>query len=293
VQILKELGHHPNIVPLLGAFMSDRDNPHLTKLNLVFEYMSDTLHRVIKHYNQLYPSGPRMDQTYIRLYCYGVLRGLAYMHGKGFAHCDIKPQNLLVDGRTHTLKICDFGTTKRLAFGHKRPAYVCSRYFRAPEIILGSTTYTTSVDLWSAGCVLAEMVLGQPLFAGKDGVDQLVEIIKVLGTPTTHDLIAMNPNYPEYQFTPRVKPHPWEDVLRNWPPRECSDLVGALVRFDPASRLAPLAAMRHRYFDKFRADEREENRVHFTWLEDELLWCTEKEVERMTPHWVRNGHSRS
>ena len=88
--------------------------------------------------------------------------GLAYMHGNGIMHCDMKPQNILLDGKTHGLRICDFGTAVRLSLNERRVSYVCSRYFRAPEIILGSTCYNTSIDLWSAGCILGEMIL--PLF---------------------------------------------------------------------------------------------------------------------------------
>merc|ERR1712061_859680 len=124
----------------------------------------------------------------------------------------------------HTLKICDWGTARRMAFGRQAAAYACSRYYRAPELVLGATSYTTAVDLWSAGCVFAEMVIGQPLFTGADGIDQLVEIIKVIGTPTTQELRAMNPNYPEYEFTPAVQAHPWEKVFRGYAPREATDL---------------------------------------------------------------------
>merc|ERR1711957_103700 len=101
---------------------------------------------------------------YVKLYTYQLMRGLALMHGRGMLHCDIKPQNLLLDGRSHTLKICDFGTARRMVYGEKNRPYVCSRYYRAPELIVGNETFTTSVDLWSAGCVMAEMILGQPLF---------------------------------------------------------------------------------------------------------------------------------
>lgn len=288
VQILKELNGHPNIVPLLGAFLTGEEHKTTLKLNLVFEFVSDTLHRIIKHYNKLYDSGPRMDAHYVRVYGYGLMRGLAYMHGKGIAHCDIKPQNLLVNGTSHTLKICDFGTAKRLAFGQRRALYVCSRYFRAPEVILGSTSYTTSIDLWAAGCVFAEMILGQPLFTGRDGVDQLVEIIKVLGTPSPQELRAMNPNYPEYKFNPKVNPHSWDEVLRNWPPREASDLISRLVTYDPSARLPPLVALRHHYFNQLRTQEKEEHRPLFTFMEDELLWCTEKDRQKLTPAWCRS-----
>ncbi len=93
-------------------------------------------------------------------------------------------------------------------------SYICSRYYRAPELIFGSTNYTTSIDIWSEGCVAAELLLGHPLFPGDSGVDQLVEIIKVLGTPTREEIRAMNPNYTEFKF-PQIKAHPWNKVTTN------------------------------------------------------------------------------
>jgi kinase len=79
-------------------------------------------------------------------------------------------------------------------------SYICSRYYRAPELIFGATEYNNSIDVWSVGCVMAELLLGQPLFPGESGVDQLVEIIKVLGTPTREMIHTMNPNYSEFKF---------------------------------------------------------------------------------------------
>ena len=79
--------------------------------------------------------------------------------------------------------------------GEPNVSYICSRYYRAPELIFGATDYTCQIDVWSAGCVLAELLLGQPIFPGDSGVDQLVEIIKILGTPTREQIREMNPNY--------------------------------------------------------------------------------------------------
>ncbi|RCV33066.1 hypothetical protein SEVIR_2G345500v4 [Setaria viridis] len=111
---------------------------------------------------------------------YQICRALAYIHNCiGVCHRDIKPQNLLVNPHTHQLKLCDFGSAKVLVKGEPNISYICSRYYRAPELIFGATEYTTAIDVWSAGCVLAELLLGQPLFPGDSGVDQLVEIIKV------------------------------------------------------------------------------------------------------------------
>lgn len=265
-----------------------------SKLNLVLEFLSDTLHRVIKHHNMLHKT---MEQYYIKLYMYQLVRGLAFIHGRGIVHCDIKPQNLLLDGKSQTLKLCDFGTAKRMVFGEQNRSYVCSRYYRAPECILGATNYTTAVDLWSAGCVFAEMILGQPLFTGKDGVDQLVEIIKVLGTPTPQELGAMNPNYPEYEFTPKVAPHSWEKVFRGWTPTEANELAQHMLKYDPSARCPPLHVLMHRYFDALRNDEKLAHRNLFDFLPDELWWCTVREREKLVPRWAAtrlntNGHAK-
>jgi serine/threonine protein kinase len=95
--------------------------------------------------------------------------------------------------------------------GEPNISYICSRYYRAPELIFGATEYTTAIDIWSMGCVMAELLLGQPLFPGESGVDQLVEIMKVLGTPTREEIKCMNPNYTEFKF-PQIKAHPWHKV---------------------------------------------------------------------------------
>ena len=94
-------------------------------------------------------------------------------------HRDIKPHNLLVDPVRQVLKLCDFGSAKAFVKGEPNVAYICSRFYRAPELIFGSTDYSTMIDVWSQGCVFAELLIGSPIFPGSSGVDQLVEIIKV------------------------------------------------------------------------------------------------------------------
>lgn len=149
-----------------------------------------------------------------------MFRALAYMQGIrhkmygvgiGICHRDIKPQNILVDPNNYALKICDFGSAKRLVKGEPNVAYICSRYYRAPELIFGATDYSTAIDVWSIGCVIAEMLLGEPLFPGESATDQLVEIIKILGTPSAEQIKIMNPQHQEFKF-PQIKSHPWNKV---------------------------------------------------------------------------------
>ena len=146
------------------------------------DYVPETVYRVLKHYNKMKQPVPMI---LIKLYAYQTFRALAYIHALGYCHRDIKPQNLLVEPQDHSLKICDFGSAKRLVKNEVNVSYICSRYYRAPELIFGATDYTPAIDVWSVGCVIAELLVGQPIFPGESGVDQLVEIIKVLGTPST------------------------------------------------------------------------------------------------------------
>ncbi|KAK6805130.1 hypothetical protein RDI58_002914 [Solanum bulbocastanum] len=223
---------HPNVVSLKHCFFSTTDKDELY-LNLVLEYVPETVHRVIKHYNKL---NQRMPLILVKLYTYQIFRALSYIHRTiGVCHRDIKPQNLLVNPHTHQVKLCDFGSAKVLVKGEPNISYICSRYYRAPELIFGATEYTTAIDVWSAGCVLAELLLGQPLFPGESGVDQLVEIIKVLGTPTREEIKCMNPNYNEFKF-PQIKAHPWHKIFHKRMPPEAVDLVSRLLQYSPNLR---------------------------------------------------------
>ncbi|CAN6484898.1 unnamed protein product [Victoria cruziana] len=187
LQIMKLLDH-PNVVKLRHCFFSTNEKDELY-LNLVLEYVSETVYRVSRHYSRM---NQRMPIIYVQLYTYQILRSLAYIHGVlGVCHRDIKPQNLLVNPHTHQLKLCDFGSAKMLVAGEPNISYICSRYYRAPELIFGATEYTTAIDMWSAGCVLAELLQGQPLFPGESGVDQLVEIIKVWILPNDISHLSM------------------------------------------------------------------------------------------------------
>ncbi|KAM3329792.1 hypothetical protein ACQJBY_026677 [Aegilops geniculata] len=239
---------HPNVVALKHCFFSTTEKDELY-LNLVLEYVPETVHRVVKHYNKM---NQRMPLIYVKLYTYQICRALAYIHGSiGVCHRDIKPQNLLVNPHTHQLKLCDFGSAKVLVKGEPNISYICSRYYRAPELIFGATEYTTAIDIWSAGCVLAELMLGQPLFPGESGVDQLVEIIKVLGTPTREEIKCMNPNYTEFKF-PQIKAHPWHKVFHKRMPPEAVDLVSRLLQYSPNLRCTAMEALVHPFFDELR-----------------------------------------
>lgn len=245
LEIMRKVSH-PNVVDLKAFFYTPAEKDEVY-LNLVLEYVPETVYRASRYFSKLKMTMPMID---VRLLTYQLFRSLAYIHALGICHRDIKPQNLLLDPRTGILKLCDFGSAKILTPGEPNVSYICSRYYRAPELIFGATNYTTKIDVWSSSCVMAELMLGQPLFPGESGIDQLVEIIKVLGTPTREQIRTMNPNYMEHKF-PQIKPHSLSKVFRRAPP-DAIDLISRLLEYSPGSRLSAIEVLTHPFFDELR-----------------------------------------
>ncbi|KAI3627385.1 gsk3 [Malassezia furfur] len=242
---------HPNVVDLRAFFYTNGDKKDEVFLNLVLEYVPETVYRATRHYTKVKQTMPML---LVKLYMYQILRSLAYIHSLGICHRDIKPQNLLLDPRTGVLKLCDFGSAKILVPGEPNVSYICSRYYRAPELIFGATNYTTNIDIWSTGCVMAELMQGLPLFPGESGIDQLVEIIKVLGTPSREQIKTMNPNYMEHKF-PQIRPHPFSKIFRPRTPADAIDLITNLLQYTPHARLTAVEALCHPFFDELREED--------------------------------------
>jgi len=185
--ILKQLAH-PNIVPLRYFFFSNaKAGPGIT-LNLLFDAQPTTVYDALE---ELAGRGDVWSSEEVAQYGSQLAAGVAYLHSLSIAHRDIKPRNLLLRPENSHLQICDLGSACRVGEGTALTAYICSRFYRAPELLLASTSYSTSVDLWSLGCVLAEMALLRPLVAGEDSGDQFAEIVDLLGPPQTDIMEAM------------------------------------------------------------------------------------------------------
>mmetsp|Transcript_140548 Transcript_140548/g.365702 ORF Transcript_140548/g.365702 Transcript_140548/m.365702 type:complete len:436 (+) Transcript_140548:84-1391(+) len=288
LQVWREM-QHPNIVTLKHAFYTSGDSADELYLNMVMEFVPETVYCVMKRFGK---QKQPMARILVHLYTYQASRALAHLHASGVVHRDIKPQNLLVDAtRGHVLKLCDFGSAARLSQGRTTlVAYICSRYYRAPELIFGATNYTTAVDLWSLGCVLAEMLRGRPLFPGENGVDQLVEIVKVLGAPTRRQVLAMNPQYFNFSF-PTIKASSWGTVFRKNVGPELISLLAAFLQYDPEARIRPLEACAHHCFDNLR-DERARcpdgqplPTDLFNLTSRELRTCSQSLRDRLIPAW--------
>ena len=235
VSVLKEL-HHENVVQLEDIAI----NPARNTISLVFEYLDTDLSRHIRQKRE-------MCRSQVTKYTYQILSGLAYCHSHNILHRDIKPANILVDRATDTLKLADFG----LARSHNVPIReftheVITLWYRPPEILLGAKTYDASADIWSVGCIFAELALGMNGFLpGDSDIDQLHKIFKMLGTPAPSLGITKLRDYKRLKFAPSV---PSNLAALTRLPACGVDLLKRMLHYDPARRITAAAALRHPYF---------------------------------------------
>jgi glycogen synthase kinase 3 beta len=253
LSIMKELDH-PNLIFLKSYYYTKAPNHSDDEfyLNVVMDYVPQTLSSLISH-NRNHET--KFPDILLKIFSFQMLKGIGYLQSLGICHRDIKPQNILINPDDFTLKICDFGCAKHLIKGEPNIAYICSRYFRPPELVLGCTEYTTQVDVWSIGCVIAELCLDRPIFPGKSAKEQLYEIMKILGTPTKEELTNMNGKYKNLKL-PKINAKPWATVFKNKNNDPLYiDLVSKLHVYEPESRLTPYKALCHPYFDDLRKSD--------------------------------------
>jgi len=249
VMFLQELNahHHENIIRLLNVLKAENDKD----LYLVFEYMEINLHAVIK--------ANILEEVHKKYVLYQILRALKYMHSGELLHRDMKPSNVLLNSDCH-VKLCDFGLARSVAElgeeGSKDAAvltdYVATRWYRAPEILLGSSRYTKGVDSWSVGCILGEMLLGRPLFAGSSTVHQLELVLEITGRPNKLDLKSIRSRHTATMLESiAVKPQRSLQSLLPTAPADALDLMSKLLVFNPDRRLSIEDAIRHPYLAQF------------------------------------------
>ncbi|GBM45561.1 Cyclin-dependent kinase 2 [Araneus ventricosus] len=235
ISLLKEL-EHPNVVRLEDVVYSDQ------KLYLVFEYLDFDLK---KQLDQLNSNG--LSLRVAKSYLYQLLRGLAYCHSRKILHRDLKPQNLLVDNEGN-IKLADFGLARAFSLPIKAYTHeIVTLWYRAPEILLGVKEYSTSVDIWSLGCIFAEMLTKRPLFPGDSEIDQLFRVFRTMGTPDEDtwpgcsSLMDYKPTFPKWLPRDITATLPMLDL-------EGADLLLKMLIYPPIKRLSAKNALSHPFF---------------------------------------------
>jgi len=245
LQMMKVMDHE-NVVRLRHYFEKAGRKKDETYLHLVMDFLPETIRSVALKYHK---RSMRFSFDHIKSYLWQTFRALEYIHARRICHRDIKPDNLLCDPGTLQCRLCDFGCSKVLVKGQPNVSYICSRYYRAPELMFGATEYAVGVDVWSVGTILMELLLGHLPFQGQDSTQQhLVEIMKLLGTPTDRDLQAMRATCSAVDL-PKLKPFPWERIFAPNTPPEAVDLAQRLLRYDPDQRLSASQALAHPFFE--------------------------------------------
>jgi len=235
---------HPNIVRLKEVIRERAE------LYFVFEFLAQNIYQLTKDRRKFFP------ETRVRNIVYQILRGLNAMHQRGYFHRDLKPENLLCAG--NVVKLADFGLAREIRSRPPLTDYVSTRWYRAPEVLLRSTSYNAPVDLWAVGCIMAELYTFRPLFPGSSEPDEINKICAVLGTPSAQPPPACpsaTQHWPEgvklaaamrFQF-PRFAPTPLKQLVPN-ASAEALDLLASLLAYDPRKRPSAAQALQHPYF---------------------------------------------
>ncbi|KAI5122568.1 hypothetical protein M0805_004785 [Coniferiporia weirii] len=215
----------------------------------VQELMQSDLHQIIRTQH--------LSDDHCEYFIYQILRAIKSIHGADIVHRDLKPANILLN-QNCDLKVCDFGLARSvrpsLSTGESGllTEYVATRWYRAPEIMLSFKMYTKAIDLWSVGCILAEMLMERPLFPGRDYGHQLDLILDVIGTPTLEEYAAITSrrsrNY--IRSLPIRKRKPFASLIPTAPPAAL-DFLSRTLTFDPRKRMTAEQALQHPYVSAY------------------------------------------
>lgn len=237
---------HENIIDVRDLIFADSIDT-LRDIYIVQECMDTDLHTLLKT--------QRLSAEHVCYLTYQILRGLKYIHSANVLHRDLKPNNILV--RTNCdLKICDFGLARIAdpSYNHQGmlTEYVATRWYRAPEVMLNSKAYTKAIDVWSVGCILAEMLGNQPLFPGENYLDQLKLILQALGTPSQEDLACIiNERARVYVMSlGPYAPIDFQEKYRRASP-EVIKVLEMMLRFNPNKRPIVEECLKHEYFSVY------------------------------------------
>ncbi|XP_051518277.1 STKc_p38 domain-containing protein isoform X1 [Myxocyprinus asiaticus] len=246
LQLLRHI-QHDNVIRLLFVFTPDSSLEKFDTFYIVMPFVAQDLGNIMKR--------KQLSSKVITYLFYQILRGLKYIHSAGIIHRDLKPSNLAVDENCE-LKILDFGLARHTET--EMTGYVVTRWYRSPEVIFNWMHYTQTVDIWSAGCILAEMITGEVLFPGNDSIDQLKKILNLTGTPNSTLVQKMQSKDAQsyVRSLPVQRKKAFKDVFPAMNP-SAIDLLEDMLVLDPEVRITAKDGLSHPYLSEFHDPENE------------------------------------
>jgi cyclin-dependent kinase len=244
VSLLQMLSQSIYVVRLLCVEHIDKKGKPL--LYLVFEYLDTDLKKYIDSHGR--GNKNPLPTSIIKSFMYQLCKGVAHCHSHGVMHRDLKPQNLLVDREKGLLKIADLGLGRAFAVPLKSYTHeIVTLWYRAPEVLLGASHYSTPVDIWSVGCIFAELSRKSPLFPGDSELQQLLHIFRLLGTPTEEVWPGVS-TLRDWHDYPHWQPQNISRVVPDLDPQGVN-LLSSMLQINPAKRISAKAALQHTFFD--------------------------------------------
>uniref|UniRef100_A0A8D3DSK8 mitogen-activated protein kinase n=1 Tax=Scophthalmus maximus TaxID=52904 RepID=A0A8D3DSK8_SCOMX len=240
LRLLKHMKHE-NVIGLLDVFTPATSLEEFSDVYLVTHLMGADLNNIVKC--------QKLTDDHVQFLIYQILRGLKYIHSADIIHRDLKPSNLAVNEDCE-LKILDFGLARHT--DDEMTGYVATRWYRAPEIMLNWMHYNMTVDIWSVGCIMAELLTGRTLFPGTDHIDQLKLIMMLVGTPGPELLMKISSesarNY--INSLPQMPKRNFADVFIGANPLAV-DLLEKMLVLDTDKRITASEALAHPYFSQY------------------------------------------
>jgi len=289
VMFLYALSGHQNIVQILEVLRADNEKD----LYVCINFMQSDLHAVIV--------SRILEDIHLRYVMYQICRAMKYMHSGLLIHRDLKPANVLLNSDCH-VRICDFGLARSLESAAATEAttpesspvltdYVATRWYRAPEILLGCSGYTRGVDMWSVGCILGEMLAGKPLLPGSSTMNQLEQVVALTGPPTEAEVEAMQSPFASTMLASvgRRSGKRLPYMVPSQPP-ETMDLLQRCFAFDPNRRISAKECLEHAFLQQFHSPKHEPDCPHVirVGLDDDKTLTVNEYRERL----YRDMHDR-
>ncbi|KAG5679633.1 hypothetical protein PVAND_009191 [Polypedilum vanderplanki] len=269
LEIMRKIACHPNIRKFYYYYYTTKNNDTkiFRNINFILELMPMDL---LTYIRELYAKGLQMKTLQLKAFAYQLFKSLGYLHSLNICHRDIKPANILIRLETYELKLSDFGCAKELSENMPSTNYICSRYYRAPELVFGATQYSNKIDIWSAGCCIVEMLTLDVLFLADSNIELINQHVRMIGIPSQSEMNLMKANFKNSAYIPKVSNKRWPKKLLILAPPKLLEFLSMIFLYNPNKRMNGYEACGHSFFNELRGIDSDEDKWNSNLTEAEI-----------------------